>query len=760
MSVRLKWVAAALVCVPGTVAAAAPPPAAPAAAARAAPAAAASTEPVPMDALAQVPFIADPQISPDGKRIVAKVNVQGQEALAVYDLAAGATQTPVFIDHAGTVRQVQWAGNDRVLVGCTLFALSIGTTSLVMTRLIAFDLKTRKSVSLSTGHGFVGDVVIFTDPAGRYVMTMSQRDAFAKPSVQRIDLATGEAIEVQKPKEGVWSWFTDGVGEVRGGIGYENNGWRVYRRDPATGDVRQMASGKVDTKRESTVEGVRVIPGSDTGIIITNERTGRFGIYKFALAENAVGEALFEHPAVDVKTAEFADDKVSLDAVYFEDDKPRVVWFNPELKAIQAQVDRTFAGKVNRIVNYSRDRQSVLVWSGSADDPGSYYVFDRKARRMTVFAAPYDKLVDKPLGTTTPVTYRARDGLAIPGYLTLPPGRSAKGLPLILMPHGGPFARTSYEFDPLVQMLATRGYAVLQPNFRGSTGYGRDYVEKGYGQWGGAMQDDLDDGVEWLAAQGTIDPKRVCILGGSYGGYAALWGAIRNPERYRCAVSFAGVTDVRAMLKYDARHFYETRYSKQWRKRVEGEEKKDLAAVSPLQQQARLKVPVLIAHGESDSNVPVTQSRQLIALLRERGAVVQAAFYPHEGHSLSTSANLKDYMQRVEAFLEVHNPADAAPPKGPRAAQLVGGALDPAALKALAGKTAPQHPLGLSLAVASDGRVTGCTVEAPTGAGPLDKAVCTIAEQLQYRPALGPDGTAVAATVHESVRFDADAAKK
>jgi dipeptidyl aminopeptidase/acylaminoacyl peptidase len=723
--------------------------------------AAAPADPVPLEALAELPFIADPELSPDGKKIVAKVNNSGREALAVYDLAAGTTQTPVFIDHPGSVHWVQWAGNDRVLVGCTLFSVIIGSTPLAMTRLVSFDLKTKKSVTVDVGHGFIGDAVIFTDPDGRYILAMSQRDAFSTPSVQRIDLATGEATEVQKHKEGVWSWFTDGAGAVRGGLGYEDNGWRVYARDPATGNVRRIASGRIDPKRESTIEGVRVIPGSDTGIIITNERTGRFGIYRFALAENAIGEPIFEHPVADVKKAEFGDDKVTLDAVYYEDDKPRVVWFNTELKQIQAQIDRTFPGKVNRILNYSRDRQTVLVWTGSADDPGSYYIFDRKARRMNAFAAPYEQLVDRKLGTTTPVTYQARDGLAIPGYLTLPPGRTAKDLPLILMPHGGPFARTSYEFDPIVQMLATRGYAVLQPNFRGSTGYGRDFVEKGYGQWGEAMQDDLDDGVEWLARQGTIDLKRVCIVGGSYGGYAALWGAIRNPERYRCAVSLAGVTDVRGMLKYDARRFYETRYSKQWRKKVEGQEKKDLAAVSPLQQQARLHVPVLVAHGEDDATVPVTQSRQLVAALKARGASVQAAYYPGEGHGFSASADLLDYMRRLSAFLEVHNPPDGAlPPKGPREPQLAGGKIDPAALKALAGKKKPTGSLALSLAIAPDGRVTGCTLEAASGVGAIDKVACTLAEQLQYRPALAPDGSAKAATVRELVRFEEPEAKK
>jgi TonB family protein len=308
------------------------------------------------------------------------------------------------------------------------------------------------------------------------------------------------------------------------------------------------------------------------------------------------------------------------------------------------------------------------------------------------------------------------------------------------MPHGGPFARTSFTFDPLVQLLATRGYAVLQPNFRGSTGFGRDFVEKGYGETGKAMQDDLDDGVEWLAREGMIDPKRVCMVGGSYGGYAALWAGIRNPDRYRCVVSFAGVSDLRAMLKHDAKFLVADRYSKEFRRKIEGEQKRDLAAVSPLQQEARLNVPALIAHGDQDPTVPVDQSRKLVAALKKRGAAVQAAFYPLGVHGFERSEDLRDFMQRLEAFLEVRNPADGIESR-PRQATLVAGALKPAHLISGGGKKVKNKALALRYLVTSDGRVTSCRVTESSGNAGVDKLACTTAEQqLQYRPQLGSGG--------------------
>ena len=257
-----------------------------------------------------------------------------------------------------------------------------------------------------------------------------------------------------------------------------------------------------------------------------------------------------------------------------------------------------------------------------------------------------------------PVRYAARDGLPIPGYLTLPPGREAKGLPLVVMPHGGPHARDAWDFHPWVQFFANRGYAVLQPNFRGSTGYGKAFIERGYGQWGRAMQDDVDDGVDWLVKSGRVDPKRVCVVGASYGGYAALWGAIRNPERYRCAISVAGVTDLRGMLRHDRRSFSAPRYYREWEVKVRGTEKIDFDAVSPLAQAARLKIPVLIAHGDKDDNVPPDQGRRMVEALKRAGhPALESVFYPAEGHSFEQRGTKEDLFRRMEGFLAKHNPA-------------------------------------------------------------------------------------------------------
>jgi dipeptidyl aminopeptidase/acylaminoacyl peptidase len=701
------------------------------------PSAAEPPPPLPIQALAEQPFISEPVLSPDGKRIVAKINVAGRERLAVFDLADGADAKPQRVPHEGILRWFGWAGNDRILIGRGSFGLLFGLLPLPVTRLSRYDLKSGTSLELGKGEGLLGDDVIFKDPEGAYVLLSAQKDFDDSPSVSRVDLATGAQVEVQKKKADIWEWFADSSGTIRGGISYSGKRWTIYSRDPRSGELRKAASGRASEK-ESVVEKIGLLPGTEAGFIVTNEPTGRFGIYNYDLRAQTIGTPIFEHPEVDITEPRLSADGMMVEGAVYEDDRPRVEWLTPARRKLQATIDKALPGKVNRIIGESRDGNVVLIWAGAADDPGAFYVLDRKAKRMNAFAAPYNGLVDHRLSPVKPIRYAARDGLSIPGYLSLPAGRDPKGLPLIVMPHGGPFARDSYRFDPWVQLLASRGYAVLQPNFRGSTGYGRDYVERGYGQWGKAMQDDLDDGVAWLAKQGTIDPARVCIMGGSYGGYAALWGAIRNPETYRCAISFAGVTDIRGMLKYDAKFLMAPRYWKQWRNRIQGDDKRDLGAVSPLQQAARLSRPVLIAHGEKDSTVPVDQGRRLVAALRQRGASVLSAFYPGADHSLSSSADSADFMKRVEAFLQIHNPAGPAA-KGPRDPELVAGAILPGEIQP--GKKAKRKAVDIRYLVTSDGRVTSCTIAGTSGAAAADKDACRIAEErFQYRPALAADG--------------------
>jgi dipeptidyl aminopeptidase/acylaminoacyl peptidase len=503
-----------------------------------------------------------------------------------------------------------------------------------------------------------GDDVIHVDPAGRFILLSAQRSLFETPAVLHVDLATRKARQLVKPYPGVWSWYADRDGVVRAGLGTEGTRWWLFYRETAQSGFKKIGAGdRPENAILTEVEKLLPVAGSDKGYAIANKATGRYGVYRYDFVADTLGEPVFEHPEVDVDSVGFSPRTGEPDAIFYVDDRDRVAWLDPRMKAVQARLDRALPGAVNRIVSRDSEDRRMVVWSGGASDPGSYYIFDRVKGELRELARPYASLDGKPLAPVRSLRYAARDGLSIPAYLTMPLGRPERSLPLIVMPHGGPFIRDKWTYDPWAQFLANRGYAVLQPNFRGSTGYGKAHVEAASGQFGRRMQDDLDDGVRRLAAEGIVDPKRVCIMGASYGGYAAMWAAVRNPETYRCAISFAGISDVGEMLRFDRSQWIARRYYRDWRDRIRGDGGFDLARVSPIARAAEIRVPVLIAHGEKDQNVPVAQSKLLhLALLRAR-VEHEFVLYPDEGHGLGRVEDSVDFLKRVEAFLARHNPS-------------------------------------------------------------------------------------------------------
>lgn len=596
----------------------------------------------------------NPILSPNGHKVVAREIHDGVTTLMILD-----PDKPEEIGHGigvgkANISDLKWAGNDRLLLTVkgkdTIYGEEVA-----FLRLLAIDIPSGNSRVLDKrSRGLYAGDVLYTDPSGAWALVASQDDVFSYPSVKRVDLATGDAKLVEHARDDVWDWYADEHGVVRAGIAYDGNRWTVWYRDRPEEKLRAVR-GKFPKDDDSTVD--RFIFRGGNSWIVTNERTGRFGLYKYDLNTGTLGAPLFENSKVDLDDVLYDAVTGEVSAVSYNDERPRIEWLKPDMKTLQARLDQALPGKVNVTTDWSQYEQRVLVWSGGASDPGRYFLLDRNKSEMHAVVDPYPAIDPDQLAPVKPVAYRARDGLEIPAYLTLPRGNSAKNLPLILFPHGGPYYRDDGTYDAIAQFFASRGYAVLQPEFRGSTGYGKDFVSRGYGQWGKTMQDDLDDGVDWLAKSGQIDPKRVCIVGASYGGYAAMWGAIRNPDRYRCAASWAGVSDLAAMLKYDKKTFSATRYFKQWRSKVSGEGKADLAAVSPINFAGQVKIPIFIAHGEQDDNVLPRQSHLMVDGLTKAGANVTSAFYKDSGHDWGSSADFEDWLKRMDAFLAKYNPA-------------------------------------------------------------------------------------------------------
>ncbi len=619
------------------------------------------TAPPPASAFAERPFFTDPVVSPSGKWIAARIHGDNEAicVIAVAALEKGCAQRlPLGKVEAA---DLLWVGDDKLsfsIIGHTqLYYLLFARK-----RFFVLDAAAGKLTPLNSKRSEISEEIIWIAPTGGSVLLSTQVGTASTPGVKLINVDTGESTEVQKAKEDVYRWFADRSGFVRAGFGYVNEKRVIWYRDTADEAFRRIELHRLtdqDRDRDDDmIDSLRFDGPGGKPIVETNARTGRFGVYSYDPGKDQVGGALFEHPEVDAADLVVDPTQPATVGVAYEDDRPHVKWFDPALEVLQRKIDNVFPDTSNRILNRSRDGNLVLLETSSPDRPGMYYLFNQTQHRMDGLTSAIAGLDGAKLAANTQIHYKARDGLDIVAYLTLPPNRTASELPLVVMPHGGPFERDHWVYDPFVQYLASRGYAVLQPQYRGSTGYGRSFVEKGYGQWGRGMQDDLLDGIKALAYRGVADPKRVCIFGASYGGYAAMWAAARDVEHYRCAASYAGVSDLVDLMQHDRRTFHADRYvSPYWEKRVEGNRDFDLAGVSPLQQQRQISIPLLIAHGEQDTRVPSSQSHRLVDALTARHSPVESVFYKSEGHGFSDPKDLADFLSRLGNFLERYNPS-------------------------------------------------------------------------------------------------------
>jgi len=311
-----------------------------------------------------------------------------------------------------------------------------------------------------------------------------------------------------------------------------------------------------------------------------------------------------------------------------------------------------FGGEDVGFTSHTRDGKKAVVRVSGDNDPGSFYLYDADKKKVSFLLAREPWIKPEQMASSEPIEFAARDGLKIHGYLTRPPGKSdAKNLPLVVDVHGGPFGvRDDWYYDRDVQAFASRGYAVLTINYRGSGGYTREFLEAGYREWGGKMQDDVTDGTRWAIAQGIADARRICIYGASYGGYAALEGAVKEPDLYRCAIGYAGVYDLRLM--YSHGDVAQTLYGESYLKKVLGDDADELAARSPIAHLDKLKAHVLLAHGGSDTRVPPVQAENLRIALEKAKIPNEWVYERGEGHGFYDEKHVEELLKKMLAFLD------------------------------------------------------------------------------------------------------------
>lgn len=604
-------------------------------------------------------LISRPRLSPDGKKMAALFANSDRELMGIHYFDGSNPTKYIKTSEKYDLRWYRWADNDHLLLSVSVMVPWFGGEA-EATRLLSYNIHMGTFTFIGrSNEGLEGDDVLYVDPQGKWLLLSIQRSIYANPTVFRVNIATNEMQPIVNPRPDVWEWFADQDGLVRAGIGFSERYWSLIYRKAEGEKFQKLGKAKYDDE-EASMDLLRFARNSDEGFVLSNQQTGRYALYRYNFATKQRGERIFASDTNDITDYATTGDGSKLKAVWYTDERDRIIWFDESMKSHQSQIDNAIKNKENWIMSRTPDDRAMIVWTGASNDPGQYYLYEPEFGVMRRIAKANEALDPRNLVVSKYVFYTARDGLKIPAYLTLPRGRAAKDLPLVIFPHGGPYdVRDKPEYNPEVQFLANRGYAVLQPNYRGSGSYGKDFYEKGEGQWGRQMQDDLDDGMDWLKVQGIIDPRRVCIIGGSYGGYAALWGATRNPERYRCAASFAGVSDLGRQLKYQLEFRISRKYRKDWRRKIQGEPEFDTKSVSPLYTVPQLKVPVLVVHGEDDQTVPFNQSKLYVDALKAAGKTVEFHSYKGEGHGFSSTANFEDWLTRLEAFLNKYNPADS-----------------------------------------------------------------------------------------------------
>jgi dipeptidyl aminopeptidase/acylaminoacyl peptidase len=466
----------------------------------------------------------------------------------------------------------------------------------------------------------------------------------------RLNVLTGEMTQLAENPGNIVGWMTDHDGKLRIAITTDGVNQTILARenekDPfhsvLTTNFKESVSPYLFTFDNKMLYAGSNL-GRDKSVLVT-----------FDLATGKEKEVLFETQDADIEGVNFSRKYKKLLSVSWTTDLEKEHFFDADAEAMKKKILEKLPGYQVAIGSQNDAEDKFMVRTRSDKSRGAYYLYNKASGELTKLADLTPWLKEETLCDMKPITYKSRDGLTIPGYLTLPKGYEAKNLPVIINPHGGPWARDYWGFNSEVQFLANNGYAVLQMNYRGSTGFGKNYWESSFKQWGRTMQDDISDGVKWLVDQGIADPKRVAIYGGSYGGYATLAGLTLTPELYAAGVDYVGVSNMFTFMKTIPPYwkpmldmFYE----------MVGNPKADsimLAEVSPVFQVDKIKAPLFVAQGANDPRVNKDESDQMVEALKKRGIAVEYMVKDNEGHGFHNEENRFDFYRSMLAFLDKH----------------------------------------------------------------------------------------------------------
>jgi dipeptidyl aminopeptidase/acylaminoacyl peptidase len=619
------------------------------------------SEPIPASALFSNPRVSSPRLSPDGTRIACLYSKGDEQGVFVRDTKGGPVRFLVGITDLDTrFAWLDWANDERILISAQARApLAMGVSPRV-TRLFVVD-------HTGKGYKWLGrrwplqaqfqDRIVHLLPDEPERVLIQYRDPGERyPCVRKMSIRSGKLKRHQRVIPGVNQWHADRDGRVRVGEGALGNRYRLWARTSVDQPFKDLCSHHAFQEDGLRFAGFAEDPKK---IYVRGPHEGRGAIFSFDLQKAQVARLVFAHPEVDAGGLVYDwDTGRRLVAVRYVVDEPQVHFIDKEaereLAAIENALSKDLGRRVHlRTVSRRGDRQVLILEASSELQPPVYYSYDRATRNLGFLLSSRPDVDVEALSSTQRLTYEARDGLAIPAYLTVPKGVAPQKLPVIVMPHGGPWARDAIRWNPEVQLMASCGFAVFRMNFRGSSGYGSAFERAGYREWGQAIQDDITDGVRWLIEQGIADPNRIGIYGTSYGGYAAMMGIVRTPDLYRAGASYAGVMDIETLVEDDGRYLW----SVDWHDVMVGKGRDDrerLRSHSPLRRAAEIRVPVLLAHGENDARVHVHHSRRMAEALEDEGASVEYLEFPKETHGFILEKNRIRFYEELARFFGKH----------------------------------------------------------------------------------------------------------